>query len=88
MFHVLFTKMYIFCLCVCVVWCRDADVLCLYLLCVMSPEPESDKGRGAGAELPDIRLDGPQGTQTLLRDEARLERNTTEQQTLDAPFCV
>ena len=36
----------------------------------MSPEPESDKGRGAGAELPDIRLDGPQGTQTLLRDEA------------------
>mgnify|MGYP001482610217 CR=1 FL=1 len=68
MVHVLFTKMYIFCLC-----ClepRDADVLYLYLLCVMSPEPESDKGRGAGAELPDIRVDGPQGTRTLLRDEA------------------
>ena len=45
-------------------------IYCLYLLCVMSPEPESDKGRGAGAELPDIRVDGPQGTRTLLRDEA------------------
>ena len=55
---------------ICVVGSRDADVLCLYLLCVMSPEPESDKERGAGAELSAIRLDGPRGTRTLLRDEA------------------